>query len=358
MLLLLLLHQRLRQLGTPDPMHDGSVRAGHTPARPYLKPWYRVAKGGDSTLFHFGRSMVAIREPGAGGLLRRLLPLLDGTRDLDHIAMEFPPDQRDSVFLSLGLMNSRQLLLDGPIEMSSSEGAGQTAEFLGAALGRPVHPNRVASAVARSIVGVIGSARAATVAVDLLSKAGSHARSLGSDGWQPRALADLTLLIAAPTAGEVERLAGVNRTCLDARVPWLQVLPFDGDCAIVGPIFVPWQTCCFECFQRRRNSNSTLARFLRSFDGRSATSPTAEPVEHLLAAFASLVALRWLLSTEIETPGRAYCVQFSSQVSFEAHTIYRVPRCAACTTQFPAPAVRTIIPSGHARLESGSGVQS
>lgn len=353
-MLLLLLHQRLRQLAM-SASGDGG-RADNIPARPLLKPWYAVLEHEGATLFHYGRSLVAIRGAGVGGLLQRLLPLLDGAHAVDDIAKEFPPQERTVVFRSVGLMNTRELLLDGPMDTTASEHSGQTARFLGAALGLPIHPNRLASAVEKSVIGIVGSSAAASITHEILSKSGSQAWALSSPDRVPQALDALTLLVAAPSIEQIDSLSAINRACLQARTPWVQILPFDGEIAVVGPVYIPGQTCCYECFRLRRASNSPLGQFLTTSADSSRKSLSAVSVEHAIAGFASLVVFRWLLGPAIEQPGRAFTFGLGGTMSFESHTVYRVPRCPVCSTAAPAPAVRSVVSAISSRPELAESV--
>src|SRR5919204_18130 len=43
---------------------------------------------------------------------------------------------------------------------------------------------------------------------------------------------------------------------LRVATPWLPVLPFDGRVAVLGPLYVPGESCCYECYRLRRAANS------------------------------------------------------------------------------------------------------
>src|SRR5262249_25626155 len=57
------------------------------------------------------------------------------------------------------------------------------------------------------------------------------------------------LTVCAPSAAELPRLGEWNAQALEASLPWLQVLPFDGRYASIGPLYLPGETCCYECFR-------------------------------------------------------------------------------------------------------------
>jgi hypothetical protein len=77
---------------------------------------------------------------------------------------------------------------------------------------------------------------------------------LSADDWV-RALTATDWLVVAQDAFEPEELALLNSAALQLGVPWSLVC-CDGYEGWVGPTFVPKQTACFNCFQRR----STFSR--------------------------------------------------------------------------------------------------
>jgi bacteriocin biosynthesis cyclodehydratase domain-containing protein len=326
------------------PIGNDTDRAGHVPARPLLKPWYQVIHTGDVTLIHYGRSLVALSGSHAGGLLHRLVPLLDGNRQQEEIAMRFPPDERADVFNSIELMSRRELLLDGPMDEKTESKSYPAGTFLAAALGRMAHPNELVSILSKALVGVAGSSLAALVARDVLDRSGIRAFALDLDSQLPKIIDQLSILVVAPATDEVPRLDMINRACLDARTPWIQILPFDGDAAVVGPIYIPWQTCCYECFRLRRIANSPLGDFLKAFDSARSPSSPFPPVDHVLAGLGAMAILRFLIDPATGRPERALSLQFGPELSVDTHTIYRVPRCPVCSIDLPAPSTRSFVP--------------
>src|SRR5204862_290297 len=58
--------------------------------------------------------------------------------------------------------------------------------------------------------------------------------------------------VVVPGNDEIAALSRWNQCALDVGQPWLLTLPFDGRFAAVGPLFLPGDTCCYECFRLRR----------------------------------------------------------------------------------------------------------
>ena len=73
--------------------------------------------------------------------------------------------------------------------------------------------------------------------------------------WEGRGAEGVDLAIVAPSTDEVPLLPDWNVRALETGTVWLQVLPFDGSLAAVGPIYVPHESACYECYRLRRSAN-------------------------------------------------------------------------------------------------------
>src|SRR5207253_7667258 len=111
-------------------------------------------------------------------------------------------------------------------------------------------PAVVRERLANASVCVVGSGAAAAEIARLLRLSGVG--RVEPSVWDG---VDAGLAVVAPGAGEQPLVSGSNaRTVVSGR-PWLQVLAFDGAFAAIGPLYVPGETCCYECYLRRRASN-------------------------------------------------------------------------------------------------------
>lgn len=290
------------------------------PARPLLKPWYRLSIRETSAVFRYGGSLLEFEGGAAVRLLPHLLPLLDGTRTIDEIVTELGEPIRPAVLHALELLAERRLLTE-------AIPAGRTIEFLVAtdAYGRdaPV----VAAALARARVTVIGSGTTAAEIARLLSNAQV---GVGNDEDAP---GDLT--IVAPDAHELPRVRAWNERALERGTTWLQVLPFDGLIAAVGPIFVPHQTACHECYRLRRAANIAAVE-----DREDGAYPGAPAFDAILAGLAATIALRRLALDDGRSVGVLLAVEQTPEVACTRHVLYRVPRCPVCSlaARLAAPA--------------------
>src|SRR4029453_17036413 len=94
---------------------------------------------------------------------------------------------------------------------------------------------------------------------------------------------DVDLVICAPSPAQLPSLDDWNKQALAAGQPWLQVLPFDGRYAAVGPLYLPEETCCFECFRLRRLANLDAGYELVVLEAVPAAYPAAPAVQALVA---------------------------------------------------------------------------
>jgi bacteriocin biosynthesis cyclodehydratase domain-containing protein len=138
------------------------------------------------------------------------------------------------------------------------------------------------------------------------------------------------LVVAAPSGEELPRLKRWNARAIATRSPWLQLLPFDGLIAAVGPLFVPVDTACHECYLLRRAANLSS---LEHRPGRveHGLYPTAPALDAVVAGLAVGMALRWLALDDTLVPSVVLAVEHTPEASWSRHVLHRVPRCPACS---------------------------
>jgi bacteriocin biosynthesis cyclodehydratase domain-containing protein len=300
------------------------------PSRPALKPWYRVRRQDDTLLFQYGETLVSFEGRAASRLLPVLLPLLDGSRSVDEIVRVLGPVVRPAVEKALGLLAEHELLTECPPE--GVDGSVQrSADFLAATdpVGRSAR--EVTARLETAAVAVVGSGPlAAEVSSSLLRSGLSELERRPLDA-APDGLARFELAVAVPAGEELPRLLAWNDSALRAAVPWLQVLPFDGHFAAVGPLYVPDESACYECFLARRASNVDDGRGFLALQAIAVRLPAASSLEQAVAGLAATLALRWLANDDQFLPGTWYALELHPQLSLGAHVLYRVPRCRACS---------------------------
>jgi bacteriocin biosynthesis cyclodehydratase domain-containing protein len=270
-----------------------------------------------------GHSVVRLDGAAARRLLPALLPLLDGTRTVDQVVSCVGEPARPAVERALRLLADHKLVVEGS-PGHEPDPAAAAASFVTAAAPTST-PGALAEALRRARVGVLGSgALAVDVARSL--QAGGIAHVVPGAGRER-----LDLVVAAPSPRETALLADWNREALERGLVWLQVVPFDGRFAAVGPLFVPGETCCRQCYVLRRHANVPYPDEFESLEASPVTAVTPAPLRTAIAGLAGLVALRWLAARDPHLPGALFALEPAEGLSLSRHVVHRVPRCPVCS---------------------------
>ena len=240
------------------------------------------------------------------------------------------PAVRQAVEHALGLLQEHGLLTEPALE-GIVESERRAAEFLAA-----TDPH------GRTTAELLVTIREARVAVSgagpLAAEVASSLRRSGISGLERLSLqaecaqiGEFQLGLAVPAGEELPSLSAWNEAALGARLPWLQVLPFDGVFGAVGPAYVPGETACYECFRIRRASNVDYGREFLALQDVAVPLPAAASVDQTLAGLAATFALRWLAHRDQFLPGTWYALELGVRPVLGAHVLYRVPRCPVCS---------------------------
>jgi bacteriocin biosynthesis cyclodehydratase domain-containing protein len=304
--------------------------AGTLPPRPALKPWYRLLQDDDRLLLQYGETVVSFEGGAVRRLLPALLPLLDGTRSVDEIVQIVGPPVRRAVEQALDLLERHGLLTEAAAAMLA-ESERRSAEFLAATDPAGRSPAALFAAIRAARVAVAGSGSLALEVASSLRRSGVDALEQLPLGVPGADLGRFRLGVAAPAGEELPSLPEWNRAALTAGLPWLQVLPFDGLLAAVGPLYVPRETACYECFRIRRASNVDCGRDFLALQAVAVPLPASASVEQTVAGLAATMALRRLAHEDPFLPGTWYALELAPQPALGTHILYRVPRCPACS---------------------------
>lgn len=296
------------------------------PALPYLAPWYRVAVGERRVVLEHGQRIVCFEGGAAERLLPVLLPLLDGTRTVDEIVAVLGEPLQEAVEHALGELATRDLLTEGPpLPADLSRPAAGLAELIASLRPRRASVGAELAAVASCRIAVVGSGGAGLEVARLFRVAGAEAE--GVDGVE----GGFNLVVCAPSPGELPRLSEWNAQALSAAQPWLQILPFDGRYAAVGPLYIPGDTACYECFRLRRGANLDAGDDLELLEAVPAGYPSAPSLDAILAGLAVQLALHWLILGDHSAPAALYSFELLPVLALDVHHVHRVPRCDACS---------------------------
>lgn len=158
-------------------------------------------------------------------------------------------------------------------------------------------------------------------------------RPLDSDGLD-EVLGRATLTILALEQVDLRLAHVLNRVAVKRRRPWLHTI-VDGDFGVIGPLFEPPHTACFNDFQVLRIAATPSAAMVNCYQrhvlARDAAgfAPGLPVHADLVAAYAVLAALHYLLSGSCFAFGRAMFVNFE-QMAIDIDDVLTLPRCPVC----------------------------
>lgn len=142
----------------------------------------------------------------------------------------------------------------------------------------------------------------------------------------------------------------VNRIALKRDKPWL-LAQIDGSFGIAGPLFLPPDTACYNCFRTLLETTVPSAQMAERYRRHLAAGrdpgffPGLPAHCELLAAYASLAAVHYLVRRTSFLVGRALMLDFGA-MSLDLEDVLRLPRCPSCMRSEPAhepPFASTII---------------
>jgi bacteriocin biosynthesis cyclodehydratase domain-containing protein len=296
------------------------------PELPYLAPWYRVASADDAVVLEYGQRIICLAGRAGAVLVPVLLPLLDGTRTLAEIVEVLGEPARPAIEAALERLTEYDLLLEGPpLPQDAPRPLMAVAHLLASLRPGVLTPHEVAASLAALSVAVVGSGAAAAEVARLLRESGVEACRVETISG------GVDLVVCAPAPQELPTLPEWNSQALVSGQAWLQLLPFDGRYACVGPLYVPDETCCFECFRRRRSANLQVGDELALLEATPAAYPAASCVLALIAGVATTVALQWLVLRDHGAPSAFYAIELGDGLALSRHHVHRVPRCSACS---------------------------
>jgi bacteriocin biosynthesis cyclodehydratase domain-containing protein len=293
-----------------------------------IKPWYRIAQSGKRVVFQYADSAVVLEGRAATLLLPKLLPLLDGHHALADVEDVAGENGRPAVRAAMAVLDRNDLLADGPVPATDSN-LTRTASFQSAMGAYGATLSGVSERIETARVLVYGTSGVAAEIVRLL-------QSSGVTGAAPLSAFDAStaaaeLIIAAPAPSELASLSRLNLWALETKQPWLQVLPYDGLFAAVGPLFVPWESACHACYQLRRAANVDYPEEFLALDQGKAQFGQSAALDVTLAGLTVLNALRWIAAHDAVYAGTMLAFNPGSlDRALTTHHVLRVPRCPAC----------------------------
>ena len=114
-----------------------------------------------------------------------------------------------------------------------------------------------------------------------------------------------------------------------------------GTTALLGPTFIPYQSACYVCYDKRIASNVSDLEDYLTYRKQLEESPASSnegvflPLWSVLAGQAAMEAARVISAfAPPKTIGRFYEIQVTSPGAV-GHDVLRLPRCSACNPSGP-----------------------
>jgi bacteriocin biosynthesis cyclodehydratase domain-containing protein len=148
-------------------------------------------------------------------------------------------------------------------------------------------------------------------------------------------LAGADLGVVALESHDPRLLHTVNRAAIKSGKPWL-LASIDGNLGLIGPLFLPGRTACFNCYaalSEAATPNREVARKYRQhlLDGGHRTFFPALPAyADIVAGHATLAGVQFLLGRSSFVLGRVAIFDFLRMI-VDTEDVLRLPRCPVCS---------------------------
>jgi thiazole/oxazole-forming peptide maturase SagC family component len=128
----------------------------------------------------------------------------------------------------------------------------------------------------------------------------------------------------------------LNRVCLELCIPWIHSA-VDGPFLFIGPIFVPYRSACYECFEARvimnLRENASYQRYKQAIvEGhiKFGRLPIEPVLSGLLASHTALETLNFVQTENSFTVNKVLAIYLPT-MEFTFNEVLRVPGCTACS---------------------------
>ena len=173
------------------------------------------------------------------------------------------------------------------------------------------------------------------------------------------ATADANVIVLALEYPSLTLSHRLNRICLDRKLPWISLV-VDGNLGVVGPLFVPPETACFNCFttlsQASAANREMTQKYRRYQESKQAGGffVGLPSYADILAGYGGHAVIRFLLNRSAALVGRALVLNFD-RLALDLEDVLRLPRCPACgvldpghRSAFPAEVIAKLVAGGDA----------
>jgi thiazole/oxazole-forming peptide maturase SagC family component len=157
-----------------------------------------------------------------------------------------------------------------------------------------------------------------------------HARMTVFESWQDR------FVLFASSAINPFHYKVLNRASLEYGFPWMHAA-IDGPFLLIGPIFVPRRSACYECFEQRVTMNlRDTARYVSYKNAlverqiKHGVVPVEPILQAMLASHAALEIVNFIRTSYSFVIGKVLSI-FLPTMEFAYSEVLRLPCCPACS---------------------------
>jgi bacteriocin biosynthesis cyclodehydratase domain-containing protein len=126
----------------------------------------------------------------------------------------------------------------------------------------------------------------------------------------------------------------VNRYCLRENKAWV-LATIDGNFGLVGPLFSPPDTACYNCYRTLADAATPHREIARKYRehllrrGSAGFGVGMPAYAEITAGYTALAAIRFLLGAPSFAVGRVLVMNFARML-FEVEDVLKLPRCPVC----------------------------
>jgi bacteriocin biosynthesis cyclodehydratase domain-containing protein len=148
------------------------------------------------------------------------------------------------------------------------------------------------------------------------------------------AVADADLTVMAFEQQSLQLAHLLNRVCLKEDKPWMTAST-DGNLGLVGPLFLPRETACYNCYAALSDSAISTREMSRRYRqhviqrGAGSFFPGLPAFADIVAGYACLAAVHYLLGKGSFVTGRVLNINFDRML-IHMEDVLKLPRCPVC----------------------------
>lgn len=306
------------------------------PKQPILAAWVTVVDLEEGRIqFRGANFSYTLHHPVFCGAFRKIQHFLDGTHPISNIvdaSGEFLPTTIEVLLKTL----RANCVLHEANSLKTGNNNDLAITFLEHYL--PTSLENTASTLHTAVVAVVGENILASAVVNALKGWGIIAQHVR--GEFTSIFPGKDLVIVCGNCYQSSLFYAANAAALASGCRWMRVMT-EGTLSVLGPTFVPWQSACYVCLEKRYlahvSSMEDEDAFQAALMARSIDIDTElpEPMINKLSCEAATEVVRIITGfAPPATIGRFYEL-LPTQPRILSHDVLRLPRCQSCRSGAP-----------------------